>query len=91
MLFHLLSLLDMLSGVILLGGHFELFKIPVLYAALYLGGKILFWRDFFSFVDLAAAAYFVFVFFGHESALTWVFFIYFLYKFSVWLFSSMGR
>lgn len=90
MLFHLLSILDIVAAFIMIGGHFGLLKIPLLYCAIYLAGKLIFWRDFFSIVDALAAIYLVFVFFGHASALTWVFSFYFLYKFSVWLFSALG-
>jgi len=91
MLFHLLTILDTVAAFSLVLGHYGLVKIPLLYFAIYLAGKLIFWRDFFSIVDAIAAIYFVFVFFGHASGLTWLFVVYFLYKFSVGLFAALGR
>jgi hypothetical protein len=90
-LLYLLTFLDVVAAGILVLGHFGVLKIPLLYVALYLAGKLLFWRDFFSIVDALAAVYFVFVFFGHASTLTWLFLVYFLYKFSTWLFGSLAN
>lgn len=92
MLYHVLSVLDAIVAIIMVAGHFELVRIPLLYAAIYLAGKLFFWRDFFSIVDAAIGVYlFFFVFFGHASVLTWVFLVWFLYKISIWLFSSMSH
>ncbi len=91
MLFPLLSFLDMVAAATLIGGHYEFFRVPLLYMALYLVGKLIFWQDAFTIIDAIAAIYFVFVFFGHASALTWIFVVWFVYKFSIWLFSAMGH
>jgi hypothetical protein len=89
-LFHILSLLDAVAGLVLIGGHFALWKTPLLYVALYLCGKIVFWRDPFSIMDFAVGVYAVFVYFGHAGFLTWLFVAYFLYKLSVWMYTAFG-
>jgi hypothetical protein len=91
MLFHLLSILDLLAAGVMVGGHFGLWRVPLLYVALYLAGKLVFWRDALSVIDAIVAVYLVFVFFGHPSVLTWVFLAYFLYKISNWFFMSFGN
>ena len=91
MLVHILGLLDLAAAAIMIGGHYSLFKIPLFYAAIYLGVKVFFWRDWLSIVDAAAAIYCVLLFFGFASGLTWFFMVYFLYKASVWLFFTMSH
>lgn len=91
MLFHILTILDAFSTLVLIAGHFGLWKTPLLYIALYLCGKLLFWRDAFSIMDFAAGVYAVFVYFGHAGFLTWLFAVYFLYKFSVWMYTTLGN
>lgn len=89
-LIHLLSLLDLFSAVIILGGHYGLFGAPLLYVAVYLVVKLIFFRDWMSTIDVAAAGYAVYLFFADGgTGLTWLFMLYFLYKTSVWLFFTL--
>ena len=87
MLVHLLALLDILAAGTILGGHLHLFRVPLLYAAIYFVTKLFFFRDILSIIDACAALYCVFIFFGVvSSGLTWFFMLYFLYKTSIWVF-----
>jgi len=91
MLVNVLGLLDLISASIMVGGHFGIFKVPLLYAAIYLLVKLFFWRDTLSFIDAAAGVYCIFLFFGAASGLTWLFALYFSYKTAVWLFYAMAN
>jgi hypothetical protein len=91
MLVHLLGLLDLAAAGVMIGGHYGIIKIPLLYAAIYLITKIFFWRDWLSIVDACAALYCIFLFFGLASGLTWFFAFYFGYKTAVWLFYTMAN
>jgi hypothetical protein len=90
MLVHVLGLLDVLAAGTLVAGHVGLWKIPLLYAAVYLGCKLFLFRDALSIIDAAAAVFCVLVFFGLHSGLVWVFLIFYAYKTSVWLFYTLA-
>lgn len=91
MLFHVLALLDIVCVILLVFGHYGLMRLPLLYAALYLVSKLLFYRDILTIIDAALALYFLYVFFaGHGTALTWLIAIYFAYKSMVWMFYSFA-
>ena len=91
MLVHILALLDALSAVFLVLGHFHIVKIPLLYVAIYLFSKLVFFRDWLSFIDAIAGIYALLLFFGLGSGLTWLFVAYFVYKLAVWLFFTLGN
>lgn len=91
MLVHVLGLLDAFAAGTMVLGHFQVVHAPLLYAALYLFIKLFFFRDWLSFIDAAAAIYCVALFFGVVSGLTWLFFTYFFYKTSVWVFYSFAN
>jgi hypothetical protein len=91
MLIHLLAFLDALAALALIGGHYGLIRIPLLYAAIYLCVKIFFFRDILSIIDFAAGLYaIVLLFLGHGVGLTWLFVFWFIYKTMVWAFYSIA-
>ena len=89
MLYHLLALLDILAAGSMVLGHYDLVRLPVLYAAFYLVFKLAFFHDVLTWIDAAAGVYLVFVFFHMPSGLTWVFLAWFIYKTCAWLFFSL--
>jgi hypothetical protein len=91
MLVHLLGILDLAAASIMVAGHYELLKIPLIYAAIFLLTKLFFWRDWLSFMDAFAGVYCLFIFFGASSGFVWFFVVYFVYKTSVWLFYTMAN
>lgn len=91
MLIHVLGVLDVLATGVLFGGHVGLWKVPLVYAAVYLGSKLFLFRDALSVIDAVAAIYCILVFFGLHSGLVWVFLIFYLYKTSVWVFFSLAN
>jgi len=91
MLVHLLGLLDLAAASIMLAGHYGAFKIPLVYAAIYLVTKVFFFRDWLSIMDALAALYCLLILFGLHSGFVWFFMIYFLYKTSIWLFFTMAN
>lgn len=91
MLIHVLGVLDLLAAGLLLAGHADLVRVPLLYAAIYLGSKLLLFRDAMSVIDAAAGVYCVLVFFGVHSGLVWLFLIYYVYKTSVWVLFSLAN
>lgn len=89
---HVLGILDLLAAVFMLGGHYGMIKVPLLYTAIYLFAKFALFRDFFSAIDAMAGVYAVYLFFVQDgSGLTWLFMIFFLYKTSVWMFYTLGN
>lgn len=89
-LIHLLGLFDLLAAVFLLGGHFGIFRIVLLYVAMYLVIKLVFFRNWMSVIDVLAAVYAIYMFFaGGGTGITWFFMIWFAYKTSVWLFFTL--
>ena len=91
MLFHVLAILDIISVIIMLFGHYGAFKIPLLYVTIYFLAKLFFFRDVLSFIDVCAGIYCIFLFFGLSGILTWIFVAYFAYKTVVWLFFTMAN
>jgi hypothetical protein len=91
MLMHVLALLDLLAAAGILAGHFDLITKPLLYVAVYLLSKLVFFRDWLTMIDAAAAVYAIaLIFMDGGNGLTWLFMIWFLYKTSVWFFYTFA-
>jgi hypothetical protein len=92
MLMHVLALLDLLSAAAILAGHFDLIAKPLLYVAVYLLSKLIFFRDWLTIIDALAALYAIaLIFMDYGNGLTWIFMVWFLYKTSVWFFYTFAN
>jgi hypothetical protein len=90
-LVHLLTLLDLLTAGIMVLGHFDVIRVPLLYGALYLIAKLAVWRDVLSIIDAVMGVYLILIFLGYASLLTWVFLAYVIYKVASFLAYAMGH
>lgn len=80
-LFKLLGIFDIISGLLILVLKFGFFQDISLIFALYLAIKaIIFIRDFASVIDLVTALFFFLAAFGFYFSFTWIF--------SIWLFQK---
>lgn len=87
MIFLIFQFLDLLTAIVLVSAEFGVISWQILfYHASYLIGKaIWWWKDPLSWIDGAIGLYLILMIFGVRGWLSYVFALYFVYKFAMFL------